>query len=179
MINIDQYLTYWFVFFWFHLRTLDLLDPFPSFRMGIASGHHVVTALASEHLEASCDIGRPRASIEEIWTTFSVGKGETIENPVRFYLIARMSYRKHGLKGGWWTGNFMGPFLQRYVLWIFCRLSPSPIENYLIDVDLTRPTSELRAAFQTVDFGDLPEAAVESEDADVMLTLCNPYIPLL
>ena len=64
--------------------------------MGIASGHHVVTALASEHLEASCDIGRPRASIEEIWTTFSVGKGETIENPVRFYLITRMSCRNHG-----------------------------------------------------------------------------------
>ena len=109
------------------------------------------------------------SSIEQIWTTFSVGKGETWGNhwkpgAVLFDWLpaCHTGITDSKVDDELWC-NVMGPFLQRYVLWIFCWLSPSPIENYLIDVIVTsRPTSELRAAFQTVDFGDLPEAAVES-----------------
>lgn len=36
-------------------------------------GHHVVTALASEHLEASCDIGRPTSELRAAFQTVDFG----------------------------------------------------------------------------------------------------------
>jgi len=109
--------------------------------------------------------------------------GETIENPVRFYLI---DY-PHVIQESWtqrWMVNCdvtsWGHFYKDTFSEYFADLSPSPIENYLIE---RSHKADLGTACSLSDSGlwRFTRGCGGFAMLTAMLTLCrcNPYIPLL